>query len=122
ARQHGNPVRLECDELRAVDVLSLDERALELLEAAARNTVRDARIVEVVCLDELGERAGGTRRTDRLVPAGLPVFARDDLDFATRGELGLAHRVLVDVAAREESLAMAHAADIQALHDQRIVV
>ncbi|MCY1232082.1 hypothetical protein D9M72_445550 [compost metagenome] len=120
-RQHRDAVRLEAGQLDAVRILGLDQRALEALQPLARDTVLGGAVVHAIEFDQLGQRARRARRADRLLPARGAVLAYQHLDLAARGQLGLLHRVLIDVAAGEELAAVRYAADIQAFHQLRLV-
>ncbi|MCY1230365.1 hypothetical protein D9M72_427750 [compost metagenome] len=121
ARQHRDAVRLQPGKLDAVGVLGLDQRTLEALQSFARDAVVGRVVVHAVELDQLGQRARRAGRSHRLLPAGGAVLAHQHLDLAARGQLGLLHRIVVDVTAGEEGPAMRYATDVQALHQLGLV-
>ncbi len=121
AGQHRNAVRLEAAQLEAIGVLGLDQRALQALQPFARDAVLGALVVEAVELDQLRQRTGGAGRAHRLVPASRAVLLHQHLDLATRRQLGLLHRIIIDIAVRKEVATVRNATDVETLHQLGLV-
>ena len=100
----------------ALRIAGLDHRGAQALEPVRGY----AGFGKAVQLQDFGQRARAPRGTHCLLPFALGKFGDHGLQFVARGELGLLHRALGDLAVGEVLEAVTHAPHVKAFQLERL--